>query len=187
MADTPDPLDGVVAGAPRRRWLTITLFVSLAMNLFLVGGLVGAVVTGMRFRPAFQPPGPPRGPVMQAIHALPPERQAAWRAANPDYVRSFGPRVFEARRMSREAFLRFGEEPFPHDAILAQLKQARALEVDGRTAMDQRLVDFAATLPQAERAAFGQALARPPIRGLGRRGPRGPGPDGRGEGLPDRQ
>jgi uncharacterized membrane protein len=163
-----------------RRGLWIALFVSLALNLFIVGGLVGAHLSGMRLRPA--PPGPPpRPPIVAAIRSLPPERQQAWRDANRQSRQTFAPRMREARQLSRQAMRRFGEEPFPRDAILTDLTQARALELEGRSAMDQRLVDFAATLSPAERARFGEALARPP-RPLGRRGPGG---EGRRPGLPD--
>ena len=40
------------------------------------------------------------------------------------------------------------------EAKVAALKQARAVEAEGRTEMDRRLVTFAATLPAADRARF---------------------------------
>lgn len=170
------------------RWMWVALFASVALNVFVIGGLVGASMSGMRLRPGPQGPGP-RPPVMQALRELPPERREAWRESNRAARGAFGPRMREARRLNRDAMRRFGEEPFPRDAILADLRKARAIELQGRMAMDQRLVDFAATLPPAERARFGEALARPPERS-GRRGPGGGGRGGRGEGggggLPER-
>ena len=54
--------------------------------------------------------------------------------------------------------------------LLAEFSRARSLEQQGRNAMDQRIVDFAASLPRDDRARFGEALARP---NLGRGGPGG--------------
>lgn len=165
-----------------RRGLIIALFVSLVVNVFVIGGIVGAGLSGVRLRP---PPhagggGPPRGPMAQAIRTLSPEQQQAWRESMRAQGRNPGQR--EARRIHRAAMLRFGEEPFPRDAILAEFNRARALEQQGRSAVDQRIVDFAASLPRDDRARFGEALARP---NLGRGGPGRGGFDRRGA-LQDR-
>jgi uncharacterized membrane protein len=163
-----------------RRWVLVVLFVSLALNVFIIGGLVGAGLAGVKLRPP-PPAATPRGGMGQAIRALPPEQQQAWRAGNRDFMASNGPKFREARELSREAMRRFGDEPFARDAILADLKQARSLEFEARVAQDQRVVDFAAGLPPDQRRVMARALARPP---LGRRGPRGP--DGGRPPLPDR-
>jgi uncharacterized membrane protein len=165
-----------------RRWLLIGLFASVALNLFIVGGLVGAALSGVRLRP---PPPEPRGraPMAMVIRELPPEQQDAWREQGRAFAEANRPRFREARQLSRRAAERFGEQPFPRDAILADLKRARALEQETRVANDERVVSFAAGLPPEQRVVLSRAL-RPP-GGSGRRGPRGP--DGRGgPGLPDR-
>ena len=167
-----------------RRWLLIGLFVSLALNVFIIGGLVGAGLAGVKLRPP--PPAPSaRMGLGMALRNLPPGQQEAWRAGNRAFVAANGPRIREARDLSRQAIQRFGEEPFAREAIMGDLKRARALELDVRLAQDQRVVDFAANLPADQRLQVARALLRP---NLGRRGPRGP--DGRGPGgrpdMPDR-
>jgi uncharacterized membrane protein len=142
------------------------------------GAFVGAHLAGGKPMP---PPQElrPRNPVAAAVRVLNPDQQAAWRAQMPEFAQTFGPRVREARQLRVRTLRSLGDEPFDAKAKLADLQRARALETEGRTEMDRRLVTFAATLPPADRARFGEALARP---ALGRGRPR----DGRRPGLPDR-
>ena len=65
-----------------------------------------------------------------------------------------------------------GTLPPPALTLMTALREARAVEQASRAEMDRRLIAFAATLPAADRARFGEALARP---ALGRRGPGGRG------------
>lgn len=156
------------------------LFASLALNVFVVGAFVGARL-GER-----EPPGGlgqhlGRSPVVRAVRTLSPEHRAAWRERAPALVRENGPRIREARKLMRETMRGFGDEPFDADAAIADLRRARAMEYESRVAMDEQLVGFAATLPPADRARFGEALAQPP-EGLRRRG----AGNGGGAGLADR-
>ena len=165
------------------RWLLpAALFVSLALNVFVVGAFVGVhMARGKPPVAATAPQDPrPRNPVMAAVRTLTPEQQAAWRDQMPGYAQTYGARVREARRSARETMLSFGDEPFDAQAKLEALKAARAVEQEGRLEMDRRLVAFAATLPPADRARFGAALARPAASGGGRPG------EGRGAALADR-
>jgi uncharacterized membrane protein len=155
------------------------LFVSLALNVFVGGAFVGSYLTKAKEPPpalAATAPGQ-RNPVIAAVRALPPEHQMAWRDQGPEYARIYGPKAREARRLARETMRGFDAEPFDAEAALANLARARDLEHESRVAMDRRLVSFAATLPQAERAAFGEALAKPRL---------GRGGDDRRAALPDR-
>lgn len=164
-----------------RRILVGALFASVALNVFIGGAFVGAQLQKAKSPPAarMEPAAVQRNPVMAAIRALPPERQAAWREGGPEHARAYGPKAREARRLARETMRSFGEEPFDRDAAIERLARARGLEHEVRVAMDRRLVDFAATLPPGERRQLGEALARPRLS----RG--GSGQDLRGA-LPDR-
>lgn len=135
------------------------LFVSLALNVFIGGAFVGAQLSGGKDGPQ-QPLMRGRNPVVLAVRDLSPEAQAAWRAGNPAYLREAAPKGREARRLARETMRGFGREPFDPDAAFENLKRARTLEYEARLAMDRRVVDFAADLPAAERARFGEALGR---------------------------
>lgn len=148
----------------RRYGLWIALFISLSLNVFVVGALVGARLTGARLIPpaaAADQELRVRNPVGAAVRELSPEAQAAWRRQMPEFAATYGPRVREARRLARETMRGFGREPFDPAAARADLARARALESEGRLEMDRRLVDFAATLSPEERARFGEALASP--------------------------
>jgi uncharacterized membrane protein len=140
------------------------LFVSLALNVFVGGAFVGAYLANSK-----EPPAPTAGlrarsAVVQAVRSLPPESQAAWRDGGLSFAQTYGPKAREARKLARETMRGFGNEPFDKDAALVALQKARAAEHENRLAMDRRIVEFAATLPRDQRAAFGEALAKPPIR-----------------------
>jgi len=157
-----------------RRALLVALIVSAAVNLFAVGAVVGAFILGPRFHDA----GPMmrRGPPLWAAAAeLPPERRAAYRQAlmgEGDAVRAS---LRAARRARQETWLSLGGPEFDPKAAAARLEHARDLEMQARGAVERRVLDFAATLPPAERAALAKGLAR---SGPGRRG-HGPPPDAR--------
>lgn len=137
------------------------LFASLALNVFVGGAYVGSYLIKAKEPPPAVAAPTQRNPVIAAVRALPPEHQAAWRDQGPEYARTYAPKAREARRLARETMLGFGAEPFDAEAALVNLARARDLEHESRVAMDRRLVTFAATLPQGERAAFGEALAKP--------------------------
>lgn len=149
----------------------IVLFASLALNVFVAGAFVGANLNRVGWRaptPEARQDLRQRNPMAVALRGLPPEAQAAWREQTPRFATANGPRVREVRRLSREAMLGFGAEPFDAEATRAKLERVRALEHEGRLAMDRRLVAFAATLSPADRARFGEVLARPNVsRGQG--------------------
>lgn len=158
------------------------LFASLALNVFIGGAFVGAQLEKARAPRAERAMAAAvqRNPLVAAVRVLPPEHRQAWRDQNPAFAAAYGPKTREARRLAREAMEGMGAEPFDPQASIAELERARALEHEARVAMDRRIVTFAATLPREERAAFGQALARPRLGRGGRPG------DGGGQALPDR-
>ncbi|HEY0646833.1 periplasmic heavy metal sensor [Phenylobacterium sp.] len=153
------------------------LFVSLALNVFIGGAFVGAHLAKSKEPPAAVAGFRGRNPLVQAVRALPPESQAAWREGGRAFAQTYGPKAREARKLARETMRGFGDEPFDKDAALAALAKARAAEHENRMAMDRRIVEFAATLPRDQRKVFGEALARPPQRPM--RPPAGS--DGEGE------
>jgi len=140
------------------------LFVSLALNVFVVGAFVGAKLAEDRAPPHAQAIGSDprqRSPVIAAVRTLSPEAQAAWRAQTPAFVAAHGPDLRETRRVAQAAMKGLGAEPFNPAAARAELERARAMEHQARLAMDRRLVAFASTLSADDRARFGDALARP--------------------------
>lgn len=152
----------------KTRALWVGLSVSLAVNVFVVGAFVGARLSGGHIgQPSTANAPEPRGrnPVAAAIRQLSPEAQAAWRANSHEFSALVGPKMREARTLNQAAFRSFGDPAFSPAVTRARLERARALELEGRLAMDRRLVAFAETLSPTDRARLAEALASP-------RGPR---------------
>lgn len=155
---------------PRALW--IVAIVSLALNLFLVGAVVGALVIGAHkpMRRGDLRPGPA---LFAAAQELSPEQQRAYHTALRSETRAMAPKLREAREARRSAWRRLGEDPVDQAAAVRDLDRARALEIEARGAIERRLLAFAATLPPSERAKLAERLSRaaPGPRGEGGRRP----------------
>ncbi|WP_312161675.1 periplasmic heavy metal sensor [Phenylobacterium sp.] len=157
-----------------RKALFVMLFVSLAVNLFLVGALAGGLVVGQRFR-ADRPPmaSRPVQPLWRAGDVLPPDRAQAYRQALRDEAPGMRETMRAARAARQDAWRAIGQDPFDPVATKRRLAEIRAQEAGARGQIDDNVVDFAAGLSPADRAAL--------ARGLTER-PRGPSPqEGRRE------
>lgn len=162
-----------------QRNLTIALFISLAVNLFAIGAVVGGLVIGVRMAESREDalrPGPP--PIFSAASALPEARQDAYRQALRGEAREVGRSLMRAGEARRAAWSDIAAEPYDPAAVRQALAGAQAMEAQARSRLENRVVDFAADLTPEERQALAQALSRPPMRHEGRdgRGPRGPRP-----------
>jgi len=142
-----------------RRALFIVLFVSLALNLFLAGGIVGGLVIGARFK-AMHAEGRQGAPLWAAADGLAPEHRQAYRQALRGQAGAAGQSLREARRARREAWAELAAEPFDAQKVIGDLDRARARELDARAAVERRIVDFAGALSPEERARLSQGLAR---------------------------
>jgi uncharacterized membrane protein len=159
-----------------QRNLFILLFVSLALNLFILGAAAGAYVFGDRMHhrhPEFRGGG---NPMLSAASVLPDNEAEAYREALSAQVMAERQKVHEARSIRHDAFVRLGADPVDAAAVTGDLDRARALETDARGEIDHAIVQFAAKLAPADRAKLAQALAQPPQRhgghAPGRGGPR---------------
>lgn len=149
------------------RALTIALAVSLTLNVFIVGAVVGAY--GARGRPD-RPPMPGGNPIMRAAEGLPPDVAGAYRARMRAEGSGAQPLLQQARQARREASEAFGQPTFDKAAAMAALARARTAETAAREKLETAVVDFAAALPVDQRRQIGAGL---------RQGPRGPGGGGR--------
>lgn len=145
-----------------RKTLSIALFVSLALNLFLVGAVAGGFVVGHRIRGGGddRPPagrGPPQ--LWRAADVLPPEQARAYREALRDQGRAARVELHTVRAARLEAWRALGQEPFDAKAAKARLAGIRAEEAAARGRIEDRVVDFAGGLSPAERAALAQGLS----------------------------
>lgn len=158
----------------RPRTLVILLVVSAALNLFLVGAVVGGLVVAARAPAAGAMAGPRGGPLWTAGEALPPDQRRAFRRALRAEAPEARRRLQEARRLRREAWAELARPDFDRAAAEQALARARALELSTRTALESRLLTFAADLPPDQRRRLAEGLAEPRGREGEQRG-RGPG------------
>jgi uncharacterized membrane protein len=163
------------------RALAIALFASVALNLFVIGTVVGGLVIAHRLHAVGGPlarPGAAQLPLWAAADGLPPEHRQAYRALLRDQAMGVGRQVHEARMARRRAWEELNAEPFDAAGAAKHLSEARALEMQARGEVEQRIVQFAATLPQAERAELAAGLARsapnPAMRRMRAGPPEGP-------------
>lgn len=155
---------------PRRsNWL----IVSVALNLFLLGGIAGALLLG-----------PPRGPF--GNRGMPPEAfgpgqmlSAAGREQLHRHHQENGEVLrpqLDALRDARLAIsAAFGAEPFDRAALDAAQQQMLAAEQGLTKAMDERVARLAEALSAEDRKAFARMMGRLP---MGPPGMAGGGPPG---------
>lgn len=162
-----------------RKGLIIALLVSLAVNLFVIGGVAGMALMEFRMLGG-PPPGPPRPPTFAMAEdisaTLAPEHREAWMTTMREAASNAGPRLRQSHDIRREAWGKLAADPVSAQAVLAELGQARDLEGQARSDIDRTVVTFAASLPADERKRLADKLAH------SRFGPRmfsrgGPGPD----------
>ncbi|HEX5379822.1 MAG TPA: periplasmic heavy metal sensor [Phenylobacterium sp.] len=166
------------------RGLAIALFASVALNLFVIGAVVGGFVLAQRIHAA-APARPAMGqlPLWTAADGLPAPHRDAYRELLRGQTLSVGQQVREARMARRRAWGGMAAEPFDAAGAAKSLEDARTLEMQARGEVEKKILDFAATLPAAERAQLAQGLARSapgPRAGMVRRmrAMHGVGPDG---------
>lgn len=145
-----------------QRALIISLVVSVALNLFGVGAVVGGLVIAHRLHGMGPPPpammGP--GPLWAAADGLPPAHRDAYRNALHQQAQGLVDQVRAAREARRAAWTSLRTEPLNSTAVSASLAKARDLEMRARVGVEQTIVDFAATLPPPERAQLSEALVK---------------------------
>ncbi len=143
-------------------WRTL-LFLSLAFNLLLIGGAVGAYTAGVRVQreaPAVVGAAIPAGPGAFML-ALPPDVRAEVRAALEDtWAETRAER--EAARDARQAVLDAARaEPFDAAAMNVALGAMRAADAVVAQRYHEAVTEtFGALTPEARRAAT-EALAQP--------------------------
>jgi uncharacterized membrane protein len=155
------------AGAMRRtpRWVLVALFVSLALNLIVVGSVAGAV---WRFRapPVWATAVTPN--LLGYASTLPIERRKHIWDQTVEERRHIRPFRREVRAAREETIKVLVSEPFDRAKFLAaQGRQAEA-ENRARAAVQDLFVKVADSLTPQERHAFPlwREHRRPPVRNL---------------------
>ncbi len=159
---------------PSQRTLTLALVASVALNLFVIGAVVGVLILGHRLREAANGANRPGQPLWTAADTLRPEQQRAYRQVLRGEAAGVGGQMRQARQARRAAWADLGAEPLDGPAVSRRLAEARALEMTAREGVEDRIVAFAATLPPADRAELAKGLARTGMGGRGLRERRRP-------------
>ena len=146
--------------------LRILLFVSLTLNVFVIGALAGGAFIWMRSAghvPA-EAAGRGGGRLGLAGAALPREQRRAFQRALRETRRGSRPIIEQSRESRSEARRLLTEEKVDVAAVNAALTRARAADITVRARLEARVVAFAATLPPEQREALAAALERRPPR-----------------------
>jgi uncharacterized membrane protein len=135
------------------RGLIIALVVSVAVNLFLAGLIVGGAVVARRVAEM-------RTPLWRAGDDLPPLKRRAFRQMFRQAGLETRDAIRQSRALRREAIAAL-EGP-DYDAVVAtrNMNQARALDTQARSQVEARILEFAATLTPEERDVLAQGLRR---------------------------
>jgi uncharacterized membrane protein len=158
----------------------LLLWGSLALNLFLAGLIVGALLLGERGR-RDRGPKPPRSLLAAAEQFEPAEREA-FEALLLRKAQESRPQARALRRARGEVRAAISAEPYDPAAAVAAMDRARAQEIALRRELDSAVLEFATRLDAEERAALAEAMRRRGgswRRGLKGEG-RGPGPEAPG-------
>lgn len=144
------------------RPLVIALFASVALNLFIVGAVVGGLVIGHRVQMTVTHP-PPRGGagLWDAARALPPESRRAYQQVLQDEAAAAHRTLAASRDARRAAWQKLASDPVDIDAVRKDLASARSLELSGRASIEDHLVLFAASLPLQQRVRLAEHLSHP--------------------------
>ena len=164
-----------------QRTLSIALIVSLVVNVFVIGAVIGAF--GMRMRYEEQRREPPRAPLMRMSEQLPEDVRNRYMAVMRAQGQANRPKMEQVRQARADAMKAFAAEPYDPKAAADALARARALEMETRAAVETTVVEFAKELKPEERKIIGQSLRGGP-RGMGGGRRDGPGRDGRRDGRP---
>jgi uncharacterized membrane protein len=157
--------------------LIIGLIVSVALNLFLAGLIVGGVVVARRaaeLRP-LAAAAQNRVPLWRAGDELPQPKRRAFRQMFRQAGLDTRDDIRRSRAIRREAIDSLESADFDAKATIASMNEARRVDSDARSQVEARILEFAATLTPQERELLAQGLRRamagqlrePPPRGEG--------------------
>jgi len=141
----------------RPRWLIIGLVASLVLNLFLIGAGAGVIALGTRMAGQSTPPRQ-IGALFWATDGLPQPDRRNMRQMFRD-LRDEVKADTDRSRALRIAAWGAIADPKPDTAAINQkLAESRQIDIGVRTRVEQRIVDYAAHMPQADRTTFAAGM-----------------------------
>jgi uncharacterized membrane protein len=135
------------------------LFVSILLNVFLIGGVGGGLYHWMaNARPAEVVVN--QHGLRQAMVKLPPERRRELRQLLRRNRDDSQPLIMAGREARLGVIKQLEAPSLDREALLAELAKAREADMALRALVDVTLAQFANTLPQDERQQLVEALYR---------------------------
>lgn len=146
----------------KARGLVIALVVSLAVNLFLAGLIIGGAIVARRvaeWRPAVAA-AQARTPLWRAADDLPFAQRRAFRQMFRQAGQDTRDLVQQSRALRREAIEAMEQPDYDAAAAIQKMNRARQLDGQARSEVEARILKFSATLTPAERDLLAQGLRR---------------------------
>jgi uncharacterized membrane protein len=139
-----------------RRWL----IASLVLNVFVIGGVAGGAARWWWAERGLAVAEPARAGLRHAADDLAAEQRRSYLVGLRNARRAVA-EPLEAAREGRREVLRLLREPrFEADAMAQTLARTRAADMAARERFEAAVVDFASTLPRADRQKLADGLAR---------------------------
>jgi uncharacterized membrane protein len=138
------------------RKLQIALVVSLLLNLFLAGAVVGGAAWIKARQPMIA-----AGSLRIAGAELPAEQRRAFRAALRETRRSLKTTRQDEKAARTQAAALLRAPVLDQKALDAALARVRADDLTVRAALEQRAIAFAATLSPTDRARLAERMEHP--------------------------
>ncbi|WP_323990279.1 periplasmic heavy metal sensor [Pseudomonas canadensis] len=140
------------------------LLVSVLLNVFLMGGVGGAVYHWMASAKPAEAAVNQHG-LRQAMVKLPPERRRELRQLLRHNRADSQPLVMAGREARLGVIKQLEAPTLDRDVLVTELAKAREADMALRALVDTTLAQFASTLPQVERQKLVEALY---LRGQGK-------------------
>lgn len=133
------------------------LFVSVLLNVFLIGGVGGGLYHWMASAKPAQVLVNQHG-LRQAMINLPPERRRELRQLLRRNSADSQPLIMAGREARLGVIKQLEAPTLDHEVLVAELAKAREADAALRALVDGTLAQFAGTLPQDERQKLVEAL-----------------------------
>lgn len=133
------------------------LFVSVLLNVFLIGGVGGGLYHWMASAKPAQVLVNQHG-LRQAMIKLPPERRRELRQLLRQNSADSQPLIMAGREARLGVIKQLEAPTLDHEVLVAELAKAREADAALRALVDGTLAQFAGTLPQDERQKLVEAL-----------------------------
>jgi len=153
------------------RWLTIALLVSVAINVLMLGFMIGRGLPFGDQRPVHRATGDrldPTAGYFRMLHKWPESRRENFRPIIREHMLGMRSHFQKIPPLHREIQLALNSEPFDPRTLEVALKKLRENLQVSQQKTHASLVEIAKTMSLEERQRLGREMRQPP-RGFGRR------------------